>query len=688
MRRSILLLLLLFCACRRGAAPGYAGDALGEGGADDTLWKADGAALRDPATLQVGMDLVRAELWGDPPPDAAALASEPGRRAFACLYGLERVAICGTGVGTDLAASLRTAARDLKDRLGPRLDPAKRASTPLKVEVVTRVEAGVWKEKYEKIGDADIGRWGLWVGSGSERSFVLPSEILERDLWSDKKGKKGLDRAATTKVLAQRNPQLPSLASPFDYERIKTVAWVEQSQPREAGSPVFELYRIHDKAFPPINAASLLQRSVWAADYLISSVRPDGHIRYEYLVGKDKDTSDYNILRHAGTTYSILQAYERTKFPPYLDASKKAIEYYFSFTREDERTGPWGGGKTRWAHSPKEGGRIKLGGVGLGLVMLSQYAEGTGDKTTYLEQARGFGRFLVSQQKKDGEFFYFAALEVGKPFENEYSAYYPGEAILGLVRLYGWDPDPLWLATAERGANWLIDVRDKGKPDKNLENDHWLMIALSYLHAATGKDAYLQHSLRLARATQATQDKNKETASKYIDWTGGYYKPPRSTPAAVRAEGLTAVLDTCLQAKEDCAWVREVLEKTVQHIMWSQYTPDTMYWVPNQAKTFGGINGGLVDTSIRNDFVQHAMSGILGLERKVRADAGETVPGGPGWSKRAVQGESYPGLTADAVAELRRETLRHRGPSSWEGGAAGPEAPESAPDDNGEERED
>lgn len=653
-------------ACRR-IDPVDLGAPLGEAGDDESLAQ----SAFDGVLFDEALDLSRAALWGGDAP-TPTLESLPGRRAFLCAYGLDDAPICGTGVGQDLEESVRTAALDSKRRARGKLD-TRTAGLRLKVDIVERVEPAQWSGDPSKVDKEEIARFGIWVRGTTTSAYVLPSEILEQDIYhftESKKKKLGLGRKALESALEQRSAGFSLPAGDFPYDAFWTYAAVEKDAPGVAAPPPLALYRTHGLKYDGAAPDLLLQRAVWAADHLISSVSEDGRIRYEYNVSADKDRRSYNILRHAGTTYSILQAYDRTKYEPYLRASVKAIEYYFSFCRWDERKGPYGGGKTYWATSSDEGNYIKLGGVGLGLVMLSQYAEATGDHTTYLEQARGFGRYLASQLKEDGEFHYFAPVEPTQSVKDEYSAYYPGEAILGLVRLYQWDPDPKWLEIAERAAAWLIDVRDKGKSVAKLENDHWLMIALSYLHATTGKATYLEHSIKLAEATAASNEKNEKAKESYPDFVGSYYRPPRNTPAAVRGEGLTAVLDTCKNSGTDCAFVRDLLERTAQHVMLSQFTPDLNYWPRNRAKAFGGITGGIADASIRNDYVQHAMSAILGLERHIRAELGVVVPGGPQWTKRNLAGERFPGIDAAAMAALRAESLRHRGPTLWEIGSS------------------
>ena len=74
----------------------------------------------------------------------------------------------------------------------------------------------------------------------------------------------------------------------------------------------------------------------------------------------------------------------------------------------------------------------------------------------------------------------------------------------------------------------------------------------------------------------------------------------------------------------------------------------------------------MLDPNVRNDFVQHNMSSLLGLERFLRARDGETIPGGPGWTERYLGGEEFTGIPAEEMAKLRSETLRYRGKTKWE----------------------
>src|SRR5680860_112785 len=72
---------------------------------------------------------------------------------------------------------------------------------------------------------------------------------------------------------------------------------------------------------------SLLHAAISGADYLLNAMNPDGTYIYEYNPKTDRKSWKYNILRHAGTTYSILEVYEVTGRKEYLEAAIRALEY-------------------------------------------------------------------------------------------------------------------------------------------------------------------------------------------------------------------------------------------------------------------------------------------------------------------------------------------------------------------------
>ncbi len=576
-------------------------------------------AFEDGELVQESFSLARATLAGVQIP-AGALDELPGTRSFVCVYGdaLDQLrSICATGTGDTMAASLGDATHQLAQRLGSRA--ALMDGCLFKIDVVIGAENC---RLYDVINDTeprDVGRFGLWLEANGEISYVLPSEFLEEGLWTEQGDEDGIELRALLAVLRRRNVAIPPILMSPTCERFQTVSWVEGASGGAGSRPVFRIDRVHPAERPELAPDTLLQRIVWAADYLVSVIGVEGRYRYHYSVAGDRVERGYNLLRHAGTTYSLFQAFRRTDDPAYLEAGERATSYLLNRCQRGRRVGHYGGGEVLYVVESK---RVKLGGSALTLLALNEHANATGDFRANRENARALARFLVAMQKPDGEFICFPGLNAGDPPLDKTSLYYPGEAIFALAQFYSWDRDPLWLDTAERAATWLITVRDAEIPVGELWNDHWLMLGMRELYRLTENQLYLEHSLKLARAVENKYQTNAGLAAEYPDYLGGYYDPPRSTPAATRSEGLLAVLGTCRLAGVETRWIERVLDDTIRHQMLFQYTPDMLWWVPRPDRAAGGWMGGVVDSSIRIDFVQHNMSAMLGMEEVLRLRLG------------------------------------------------------------------
>ena len=187
--------------------------------------------------------------------------------------------------------------------------------------------------------------------------------------------------------------------------------------------------------------------------------------------------------------------------------------------------------------------------------------------------------------------------------------YYPGEAILALVRLYKVAPEEKWLKTAVKGASWLINVRDAGKYSANLLHDHWLVIALNELYVLSPKPIFAKHAKNISLAIVNAQRRE----NRYPDWVGSFYTPPRSTPTAIRSEALIAM--TALAEKQglNTQVFIDALKMMATFQLRCQATPENILYLPRPDRAIGGFRQSLTDWNIRIDYVQHNISSLLGL---------------------------------------------------------------------------
>jgi hypothetical protein len=377
--------------------------------------------------------------------------------------------------------------------------------------------------------------------------------------------------------------------------------------------PLFESPPLRAPA-PALTDAALDAAIGGARAYLIRHTPQSG--RFTYVIEPDgtENSDDYNVLRHGGTVYALGELHRRAPDPEVAAAIERAGRY---LAGRYLAPGPIAGSEAIWSRPGEELSgderRIKLGGLGLGLVALVALRE-VAPAAIALDRLRGLGALIGAMQRDDGSFH--SKMKPDGSFDRRFrSLYYPGEAILGLVRLYRIDPDPRWLEIAGRGVRQLIDSRADIDPE-DLPADHWLLIAIGELGgllaerpaaAALGVDFATMRAgaLRIADKMLAEQ--------RAADAGGSFGRHRRSTPTATRLEGLLALL-AALPASDPA---RPRLEAGARR--------GVTFLLGCQVTSSDRRGGGVVrrcpparkrrDAEIRIDYVQHALSAFLGARR-------------------------------------------------------------------------
>jgi hypothetical protein len=349
----------------------------------------------------------------------------------------------------------------------------------------------------------------------------------------------------------------------------------------------------------PVNKARLLLSARLGGNYLLRIQKSDGSFRYLYDASKDEfDESTYNILRHAGTAYSLFQLYETTREVRYLNAARKAMLFLKS--------------RFRPAHIKNAvyvldfDGKAKLGANGLALLALTRQLQ-LDNKSANLADAKRLANMILAQQHQDGSFQSYHPVRGDEP-EGSVSLYYPGEAILGLIGLYRIEADKRLLDAAERGANYLIQS-ERRMPA--LPPDAWLMQALEALHKIKPEQQYIDHAIAIAE-TMISYQYDEEDSPEYA----GGFSPgvPRSTPAASRSEGILAAYRMAKAAKDSRAVkLANALKLSARFQLSQQLTDDDKSIVPNPQRATGGFRESLEGMRIRIDYVQHNISALLGI---------------------------------------------------------------------------
>ena len=362
-----------------------------------------------------------------------------------------------------------------------------------------------------------------------------------------------------------------------------------------------------------------------AANYLIRQCREDGKFQYRINVDKSvKLKPRYNLLRHAGTIYA-LASYDQA-YPGDLTRSalKRATRYL-----KDTAIGPVPGQKDLlavWSHPQITlGGKplqAKLGGTGIGLVALLS-VENRIPGTTPLENLRQMGNFLLYMQKKDGSFYSKYIPQKGGKDDSWSSLYYPGEAALGLVMLYERDQAIKWLQAAADGIAYLAKKRAGAD---SVEADHWALLATARLlplydrcQQPIPRQAVIDH------AVQICESMLKGKPANYDSWqrNGGFTEDGRTTPTAIRLEGLLGALGFLPQER---SYLRRqiifAISEGMQFLIRSQIQtgehaggiPRAIQKLPKDHPQWKRSFNRRA-TEVRIDYVQHALSAMLAYER-------------------------------------------------------------------------
>lgn len=368
---------------------------------------------------------------------------------------------------------------------------------------------------------------------------------------------------------------------------------------------VLRLYRGHNTHFQ-VTPGACFARARAGAGYLARQIREDGSFNYMYQAGPNEVTDEYNLLRHIGSLWSLLDFYREEPSEAVKTASYRALGYLY---RNIDEVAPG-------VLATNENNYVKLGGNGLGLLTLCLFHELFADKRA-LKTAQGLARWIANSQNDQGEFtIHKQGLTTGKvqPFISDY---YPGEAIFGLMRLYQQDGNDAWRDAAVAASRWLIDVRDQGKSLAELEHDHWLLYGLNEVYRVSSQPLFIEHVRKLIKAMRDTQH---GVDSPHSDWRGGWYNPPRTTPAATRCEGLLASWQLLndhpdLTSAEELAALQQMIISSLQFQFQNQFVGEKLMYLSNPQQAFGGLHSNLTNWHIRIDYVQHSLSAMLAYWR-------------------------------------------------------------------------
>ena len=222
-----------------------------------------------------------------------------------------------------------------------------------------------------------------------------------------------------------------------------------------------------------------------ASKNLYGMIKPDGEYVYGYYAYNGEEIDSYNILRHAGSIWSLINLYRVTKDESIIKNIDAAIEYlldgYLVYKEPD----------TAYIVERKSD-EVKLGGNGLTVIMLSEYMT-VFETDKYIDIIKKLANGILELQDSDtGKYFHVLNYPDFSPKEEFRTIYYDGEATFALTRTYTFTKDKKYLDAAALAVDNFI------AEDYTRYRDHWVAYSLNEITMYIPEPRYYEFALRNA----------------------------------------------------------------------------------------------------------------------------------------------------------------------------------------------
>lgn len=216
-----------------------------------------------------------------------------------------------------------------------------------------------------------------------------------------------------------------------------------------------------------------------STNYLINMIEGNGKYIYGYNPLKDEENETYNILRHAGTTWSIIEQYDST--PKQKKAIESTVNYLISTVKYLNE-------ETAYVEELKNG-ELKLGGNALAIIAISEYINKF-ENNKHLELLKKLGNGIINMQAENGSFIHVLNASDFSIIDKYRTVYYDGEAAFALCKLYAITKDKKYLDAAEKAIRYFIDN------NYSKYCDHWISYAMNEITKYVDNEEYYEFGLQ------------------------------------------------------------------------------------------------------------------------------------------------------------------------------------------------
>jgi len=218
-----------------------------------------------------------------------------------------------------------------------------------------------------------------------------------------------------------------------------------------------------------------------ASDYLFGLIGPDGKFVYGYYPVFDNWMTGYNIMRHAGSIWSLINLYRMTGDESLVEGIDRAMSYMVdSIAYKD--------GETAFLVEYKAD-EIKLGANGVAIVAMTEYMD-VFDTDMYTELVGHLANgILMLQDPNDGSYYHVLNFPDYSKKEAYRTVYYDGEATFALARAYTYTGDERYLDGASKAVDYFIDN------NYTRYRDHWVAYSLHEVTKYLPEERYFKFAM-------------------------------------------------------------------------------------------------------------------------------------------------------------------------------------------------
>ncbi len=326
--------------------------------------------------------------------------------------------------------------------------------------------------------------------------------------------------------------------------------------------------------------------------YLSNAIDKTGRFDYGVNPVNDVHFTNYNILRHTGTIWSIIMQYDITKDKTLVKKINSAIEYMLeSIDKPDDN------------HAyliEKKSDEFKLGGNAVAIITLSTYRSVMNSKK-YDRLILALANSILDCQEKDGGFYHVLSYHGYEQKERNRIVYYDGEATFALARAYSITGDKRFLDAAEKALDYFI------KNDYTRFCDHWIAYAVNEVTIYELKEKYLNFGLRNASDNFTKIFRQDTTFHTYLELLMAAFE----LYERIKEKNLTA---SFMKKFNEQAFIRTIYKRA--HYMLNGFLyPEIAMYMKNPDACQGTFCVRHDSYRIRIDDIQHYMGGYYNFYR-------------------------------------------------------------------------